>query len=263
MRVKFCGITRYDDAEHAARLGAWAVGLNHWEGSVRRCDHAVAAEIGAGLRRKLEIVGVFVNQSMDEIARAVENEHLSMVQLHGDEGLSFCHEVTRRTGCPVIKAIRVRSAADLDAARAFRVQFHLLDAYREGVPGGTGQTVDWELLRNRRSKVPLILAGGLTPENVADAIGATRSFAVDVASGVESAPGIKDHQLMTEFAAAAEEAGGPSPPRPVSEPEHFTESREKDLARRTEEAAERETELSRGDLATVETPASAEPRVET
>ena len=114
MRVKFCGITRYDDAEHAARLGAWAIGLNHWEGSVRRCDHAVAAEIGAGLRRKLEIVGVFVNQPMTEIARAVENEHLSMVQLHGDEGLSFCHEVTRRTGCPVIKAIRVRSSADID-----------------------------------------------------------------------------------------------------------------------------------------------------
>lgn len=238
MRVKFCGITRYDDAEHAARLGAWAIGLNHWKGSVRRCEHAVAAEIGAGLRRELEIVGVFVDQTMGEIVRAVENEHLSMIQLHGNEGLSFCHEVTRRTGCPVIKAIRVQSAADIDLARSFRVQFHLLDAYREGMPGGTGQTVDWELLRRRRSKVPLILAGGLTADNVGEAIDATRPFAVDVASGVESAPGIKDHELMTAFAERAEEVGGPSTPRPVSEPEHFTESREKDLARREAEAAE-------------------------
>ena len=97
-----------------------------------------------------------------------------MVQLHGDEGLSFCHEVTRRTGCPVIKAIRVRSSADIDLARSFRVNFHLLDAYREGMPGGTGHTLDWELLRRRRSNVPLILAGGLTAENVGEAIDLTR-----------------------------------------------------------------------------------------
>ncbi len=237
MRVKFCGITRYDDAEHAARLGAWAIGLNHWEGSVRRCDHSVAAEIGAGLRRKLEIVGVFVDQTIDEIARAVENEHLSMVQLHGDEGLSFCHEVTRRTGCRVIKAIRVRSSADIDFARSFRVNFHLLDAYREGMPGGTGHTIDWELLRRRRSNVPLILAGGLTAENVGEAIDLTRPGAVDVASGVESAPGIKDHELMTAFAAAADEAGGPSGPPPLHEPDHFVESMEKDIAEREAEAA--------------------------
>jgi phosphoribosylanthranilate isomerase len=275
MRVKFCGITRYDDAEHAARLGAWAVGLNHWDGSPRRCDHSVAAEIGAGLRRKLEIVGVFVDQPIDEIARAVENEHLSMVQLHGDEGLSFCHEVTRRTGCPVIKAIRVRSSADIDFARSFRVNFHLLDAYREGMPGGTGHTIDWELLRRRRSNVPLILAGGLTAENVGAAIDLTRPGAVDVASGVESAPGIKDHELMTAFAAAADEAGGPSGPPPLHEPDHFVESMEKDIAKREAEAAERaeaaaqaeaaerEAEAAMGDVATVETPASAEPRVET
>jgi phosphoribosylanthranilate isomerase len=256
MRVKFCGITRYDDAEHAARLGAWAIGLNHWEGSVRRCDHSVAAEIGAGLRRNLEIVGVFVNQPMDEIARAVENEHLSMVQLHGDEGLSFCHEVTRRTGCRVIKAIRVRSSADIDFARSFRVNFHLLDAYREGMPGGTGHTIDWELLRRRRSNVPLILAGGLTPENVGKAIDLTRPGAVDVASGVESAPGIKDHELMTAFFAAAEEAGGPSGPPPLHEPDHFVESMEKDIAEREAKAAELAAE--RADAEQAESAAQAE-----
>jgi len=242
MRVKFCGITRLDDAEHAARLGAWAIGLNHWEGSPRRCDDIVASEIGAALQRSLEVVGVFVNASLEEIARHVENERLSMVQLHGDEGLSFCREVSRRTGCKVIKAIRVRTGADLDLARSYRTDFHLLDAHREGSPGGTGESFDWALIRERRSRVPLILAGGLVAENVGEAIEATKPFAVDVASGVESAPGIKDHSLMTEFAARADEVGGPHRGKPVTEPEYFTESRERDAERRAREREEAEAE---------------------
>jgi phosphoribosylanthranilate isomerase len=240
MRVKFCGITRLDDAEHAARLGAWAIGLNHWERSPRRCDDDVAAEIGATLQRSLEVVGVFVNASLDDIARHVENERLSMVQLHGDEGLSFCREVSRRTGCKVIKAIRVRTGADLDLARSYRTDFHLLDAHREGLPGGTGESFDWGLIRERRSRVPVILAGGLVPGNVGEAIAAAKPFAVDVASGVESAPGIKDHGLMSEFAARADEAGGPHRGKPVSEPEYFTESRERDAERRAREREEAE-----------------------
>ena len=91
-----------------------------------------------------------------------------MVQLHGDEGPAFCREVARRTGCKVIKALRVRSAADIRGAEAFRTDFHLLDAHRPGLPGGTGESFDWELLAGRRSEVPLILAGGLTPANVAE-----------------------------------------------------------------------------------------------
>lgn len=239
MRVKFCGITNTQDAEAAADLGAWAIGLNHWAGSPRHCDPAVATEIGTALQRRLEVVGVFVNAPIDDVVRAAENEHLSMIQLHGDEGLSFCHEVGRRTGLKVIKAIRVRTAADIDLARSYRTDFHLLDAHREGTPGGTGQTFDWELIRHRRSRVPMILAGGLTPDNVAEAIESTRSFALDTASGVESEPGVKDHALMAEFMRIAEEVGGPTGPRPVSEPEHFTESRERDLLRRESEAEER------------------------
>ena len=203
MRIKFCGITRLEDAREAARLGAWAIGLNHWEPGERRCDQAVAVEIGAELRRRLEVVGVFVNAPLGEIARAVEDEGLTMVQLHGDEGAAFCREVARRTGCPVIKAIGVRSGADVRAAEAFRTDYHLLDAHRSGIPGGTGESFDWELLAGRRSTVPLILAGGLRPDNVGAAIAAARPFAVDVASGVESAPGIKDHALMTTFAERA------------------------------------------------------------
>jgi phosphoribosylanthranilate isomerase len=206
MRIKFCGITRVEDAHEAARLGAWAIGLNHWDPGRRRVDPAVAAEIGAEMRRRLEVVGVFVNAPLDEIARAVEDESLTMVQLHGDEGLSFCREVRRRTGCPIIKALRVSGRADVQAAEAFRTDYHLLDAHRPSSPGGTGESFDWALLRGRRSKVPLILAGGLRPDNVAAAIAEVRPFAVDVASGVESAPGIKDHALMAAFAERARAA---------------------------------------------------------
>jgi phosphoribosylanthranilate isomerase len=207
MRIKFCGITRLEDAEHAVQLGAWAIGLNHWEGSPRRCDPATAVQISAAVRRQVLVAGVFVNASLDEIARAAEDESLAMVQLHGDEGPDFCREVARRTGCKVIKAIRVRSTADVVGAEAFRTDYHLLDAHQPGAPGGTGESFDWELLAGRRSSVPMILAGGLTPANVGDAISIARPFAVDVASGIESAPGIKDHALMAAFAEAAAGAG--------------------------------------------------------
>ncbi len=239
MRVKFCGITNLDDAEAATELGAWAIGLNHWPGSPRRCDAEVAAAIGTAFRRRAEIVGVFVNATIDDVVRAAENEQLTMIQLHGDEGLQFCHEVGRRTGLKVIKAIRIRNTADLAFARSYRTDFHLLDTHRDGLPGGTGETFDWEILHKRRSRVPMILAGGLTPENVADAISRTRSFALDVASGIESAPGVKDHAKMAEFMRIADEVGGPTSSKPVSEPEHFTESRERDLVRREAEAEAR------------------------
>ena len=195
-KVKICGVTRLGDAERAVDLGAWAIGLNHWEHSPRRIEPARAAEIGQAMKRRCEVVGVFVNPTLDEVAEAVENESLTMVQLHGEEGPSFCAEVGRRTGAKVIKVIRVRSAADVKAAEAFRTDFHMLDAHRAGAPGGTGESFDWELAAPRRSKVPLILAGGLRPENVAEAISVVRPFAIDVASGVESAPGIKDPELL-------------------------------------------------------------------
>jgi len=215
MKVKFCGITRAEDAREAVRLGAWAIGLNHWSGSPRRCDPATAAAISAELRRQIEIVGVFVNASLAEIAAAVENEQLGMVQLHGDEGPSFCAEVARRTGAKVIKALPVHSSADIQAAESFRTDFHLLDAHIPGARGGTGASFDWELARSHPPGIPLILAGGLNPGNVAEAIEIVRPHAVDVASGTESGPGIKDHTLMAEFAARANPAlavGGPPPP---------------------------------------------------
>jgi phosphoribosylanthranilate isomerase len=221
MRVKFCGITRLEDAQEAARLGAWAIGLNHHRESPRYCEPAAAVEIAAAMKRRLEIVGVFVDPTLDELAAAAEDEGLTMLQLHGDEGPALCREAARRTGCKIIKATRVRSAAHVRAAEAFRTDFHLLDAHTAGVRGGSGESFDWELLAARRSTVPLILAGGLRPDNVAEAIAAARSFAVDVASGIESAPGVKDHALMAAFAEAAnaaspdEAAGGEAAERRV------------------------------------------------
>lgn len=203
MRVKFCGITNIDDAAEAVRLGAWAVGLIHFHGSPRDVDRGVAAEIAAAFRRKCEVVGVFVNPTLDEVARAVENENLTMVQLNGAEGESFCAEVKRRTGVKVAKAIHVASAADIHGAESYRTDFHLFDRRAKGAWGGTGESFDWELLRNHRSEIPAILAGGLRPENVAAAIEIARPYAVDVASGVEIEPGRKDHAAMGAFFAAA------------------------------------------------------------
>ena len=211
MKVKFCGITRVEDAHEAVSLGAWAIGLNHWPASPRRCDPGTALEISSQFRRAAEICGVFVNATLDEIATAVENEQLSMVQLHGDEGPAFSKEVARRTGAKVIKALRVRSGADVQAAEAFRTDYHLFDAHRSGTPGGTGESFDWELVRARNSQVPMILAGGLRPDNVAGAIEVMRPFAVDVAGGIETSPGIKSAALMREFAERAEISNEPVP----------------------------------------------------
>jgi phosphoribosylanthranilate isomerase len=162
----------------------------------------MAAEIGAALRRQLEIVGVFVNPTLAQLAVAAEDESLTMVQLHGDEGPAFCSEVARRTGAKMIKAAPVAGQADIRALAAFHTDFHLLDAHRPGMRGGTGETFDWELVATRRSSVPLVLSGGLRAENVGPAIAATRPFAVDTASGTEARPGVKDPGKVAAFVRA-------------------------------------------------------------
>lgn len=205
-RIKYCGITRLQDAEHAVSLDAWAVGMILWPGSPRYCRPAEAAAIGAALHRRAEVAGVFVNAHLDHVVARAEEFGLTLVQLHGDEGPSFCTEVARRTGARVIKVARVRHRADVQALRAFRTDFHLLDAYVAGQPGGTGETFAWDLLRAHRRDRPVVLSGGLTPANVGEAIAAAEPWAVDVASGVELAPGIKDHGLMDAFTAAVRAA---------------------------------------------------------
>jgi phosphoribosylanthranilate isomerase len=201
-KIKFCGLTDPGDAERALAAGAWALGMIMWRGSPRRCELDVAAEIAATFRRRAELVGVFVNPTLPEVARVADAAGLTMLQFHGDEGPVFCAEAARRTGCRVIKAARVRSRADIQALSIFHTDFHLLDSYVAGVPGGTGETFAWDLAREHGQGVPVILSGGLTPGNVGEAIAAVRPFAVDVASGVESRPGRKDLDKLSEFAAA-------------------------------------------------------------
>jgi phosphoribosylanthranilate isomerase len=199
-RLKVCGITRPEDAELAVEVGAWAIGFILWQGSKRYVEPAMAAGIARSVRRRTELVGVFVNPTLDEVAHAADLMGLTHVQLHGDEGPSFCTAAAQRTGCRVIKALRIRSRADIADAKRFHTDLHLLDS------PGNGRTWDWALAAERRSKVPLILAGGLTPANVGEAIAQAYPWAVDVASAVESEPGIKDPAKVRAFAAAVAEA---------------------------------------------------------
>ena len=213
-KVKICGMTNLADATQAADLGAWAIGLIHHSESSRFVDPEAAEEIGAALKRRCEIAGVFVNSPLEQVVDTAERENLTLLQFHGEEGPSFCTEAARRTGAKVMKAMRVSSAADVKAAEAFRTDLHLFDAYRHGLHGGTGTRFDWDLVANRRSKVPMVLAGGLTPENVGEAIERAHPHAVDVVSGVESEPGRKDPAKVEAFleAVRSKEPGASAPP---------------------------------------------------
>ena len=201
-KIKFCGITRLDDAELAIANGAWAIGLIFWPSSRRRAELDAAAEIAAAVKRRAEVVGVFVNATLDEVAQTADVVGLTVLQFHGEEGPAYCAEAARRTGAKVIKAARVRSGADVQALASFHTDYHLLDSYTAGVPGGTGETFSWEIARAHRGRTPVLLSGGLTPDNVADAIAAVHPYAVDVASGVELSPGLKDPEKLQAFAAA-------------------------------------------------------------
>jgi phosphoribosylanthranilate isomerase len=197
--VKTCGITNLGDARFCAELGAWALGLIFWPDSARRCPLGTAEEIGAELRRRLELTGVFVNAPLDEVTQVAERTGVSLLQLHGDEGPAYCREAARRTGCKVMKAVRVKDAASVRALQPFRTDYHLLDAYVPGSPGGTGESFNWDLATLHEGPAQVVLSGGLTPENVDAAIAAARPFAVDTASGTESAPGRKDPAKVEAF----------------------------------------------------------------
>jgi phosphoribosylanthranilate isomerase len=215
-QVKVCGITRLEDAELAVELGAWAVGMVFYEPSPRRCSREQALRITSALRKRVELCGVFVNAPLDEVVEAADELGLTLLQLHGDEGPAYCAEAGHRSGARVIKAVQVSSVGEVRDVERFHTDYHLLDARastpgREGLRGGTGESFDWSLLAARRSTVPLILSGGLRPDNVVSALTeASRQglratpFAVDTASGTEAAPGRKDPELLRGFFAALE-----------------------------------------------------------
>ena len=198
-KVKACGITNVADARLAAELGAWALGLIFWPGSPRACPPEEAEAIGGELRRAVGLAGVFVNATLDEVADAADHASLSILQLHGDEGPAYCREAARRTGCKVMKAVRVRAAADVRGLQAFSTDLHLLDAYVPDSPGGTGESFNWELARLHRGSAPVVLSGGLRPDNVEEAIERAQPWAVDSASGTEATPGRKDPAKLEAF----------------------------------------------------------------
>jgi phosphoribosylanthranilate isomerase len=226
-RVKICGLTNLEDAEAAAAMGAWALGMVFAEGSPRRCSPEEAQRIAAALQRRAELCGVFVNAPLDVLVEAARDIGLTMLQLHGDEGPSYCAEAGRRTGARVIRAQQVAGPGDVQAVERYHVDFHLLDARsrtRPSLRGGTGETFDWELVRSRRSHVPLILSGGIDAGNAAAAIAAVHPYALDSSSGTESAPGHKDPARMEALFAAVREAdqltaaGGATPRAGIGAP---------------------------------------------
>ena len=206
-RVKVCGLARVEDARLAVELGAWALGMVFVPESPRSCDPGTAELIGSELRRRAEVVGVFVNWPLDELEHMADRASLTMLQLHGDEGPVYCREAARRTGCKVMKAVQAKDAAAVRKLAAYReVDLHMLDSHSDDRRGGTGQTFAWELAGHHRSKIPLVLSGGLNPDNVGDAVAAVHPYAVDSASGTEAEPGVKDPDRLRALFTAVEQA---------------------------------------------------------
>ncbi len=211
LRIKICGITNAADGLQAAQLGADAVGVNFYAQSPRHVDAATARSILSELPLFVDAVGLFVNQPMDEMLQTVSRfSRIRIIQWHGEN-----REPSDLTPLQLIVAFSVRQKSDLleitrylDSCRELgRLPAAILiDAKVQGQYGGTGQTAPWDLLADFRPCVPLMLAGGLTPENVAEAVRIVRPYAVDVASGVEQSPGRKDAEKMRRFMANAREA---------------------------------------------------------
>ena len=201
IRTKICGITRPEDAAAAARLGADAVGLVFYPQSKRAVTPAQAAPIVAALPPFVSAVALFVNESADNIRAVLRQVPIDTIQFHGDEDDAFCRQFAR----PYLKAVRVRHAEDIRTAssRFPNARAILFDAYHPQAYGGTGQSFDWTLLARYTGK-PWVLAGGLTPENAAEAVRISGAAAVDVSGGVESAAGIKDAAKMAAFLRAVE-----------------------------------------------------------
>lgn len=203
--VKICGLTREEDALAAARLGAHALGFVFYARSPRYVEPARAAAIVRGLPPFVTSVGLFVNAQVGDVERVLDEVPLDLLQFHGEETPAYCAQFRR----PYIKALRVRPGVDLlqyacqyEGARGL-----LLDAFVEGTHGGTGSNFDWNLIPSGLP-LPVVLSGGLNAGNVTAAIQRVRPCAVDVSSGVESAPGIKDARKMTDFFQGVRNADG-------------------------------------------------------
>ena len=195
VKVKICGITNLDDALTAVEAGADALGFVFYDKSPRCIAPENASAIISALPPFVVTVGLFVNAAVDFVNHTAQTCLLDKVQLHGDESAEFCSLVTR----PVVKVFRIRGEAGLEPMQDFRVSAYLLDAYSSDAYGGTGLTFNWEIAKKAKQFGPIILAGGLTPDNVRQAVDTVGPYAVDVSSGVEAAPGRKDPVKVREF----------------------------------------------------------------
>lgn len=202
MRVKICGITRADQGVAIAQLGANTLGFICVSQSPRYVTPEQIGAIATQLPPEVDRVGVFADASLDLICQTVAQGQLTGVQLHGSESPEFCQAVrSQLPGVEIIKALRVKSPAALDQAAEYNlvVDTLLLDAYHPHLLGGTGQTLDWQVLQEFSPEVPWLLAGGLTPDNVKEALSYVRSAGVDLSSGVERAPGDKDLEAVARL----------------------------------------------------------------
>ncbi len=204
-RIKICGFTRPDDARQAAALGVDAIGLVFYAPSPRAVDIAAAQAIIEALPPFVSTVGLFVDEAAEQVRRVLEQVPLDLLQFHGDESPAYCMQFGR----PWLKAIRMREGIDLarEASRYREAAGLLLDAYRPGTPGGTGESFAWSRVPDDLS-LPVVLAGGLTPANVAEAIATAHPWAVDLSGGVESAKGVKDAPKMAALVEAVRLADG-------------------------------------------------------
>ena len=195
VRIKICGITNLDDALVAVEAGADALGFVLFRGSPRFISPERAAAIIHRLPPFVQTVGLFVNEELATVNEVADQCGLDLVQLHGEETPDYCAAVRRR----IIKAFRVKDASSLDEITNYRVAACLLDAWSPAAHGGTGTTFNWEIAARAAASHTIILAGGLSPENVAVAVATVKPYAVDVSSGVESAPGKKDAGQVSRF----------------------------------------------------------------
>lgn len=195
VKVKVCGMTQWEDAKYAVEQGADAVGFIFYKKSPRSVTMKEAREIILKLPPFVDTVGVFVNESPDRVNKIADYCGLDLVQLHGEESPAFCRKIHRR----VIKAFRVADLQSIKQMEKYSVSGFLLDTFCDDLHGGTGRTFDWNLALPAKKMGPVILAGGLTPRNVAQAVRQVRPYGVDVCSGVEKTPGIKDPEKVRAF----------------------------------------------------------------
>jgi phosphoribosylanthranilate isomerase len=201
-KIKICGITRIEDAILAKELGAWAIGFIFYDKSKRYINPTKAGEIANLVGENIEKIGVFVDSSMTQIAEFAKTANLTAIQLHGNETPEFCKKIGKMTGLPIIKALRIKTASDLQNIQEYKnsVFAILLDTYSEKEYGGTGESFDWNILQNiPKNEIPVILAGGISSENIKTAQKLVNPYAIDVSSGVESQKGIKDKEKMKKL----------------------------------------------------------------